>query len=97
VFWPSPALAQPRARGEQLLAGARNGLDHFNACDSRTGPRRVHGAITATLHAVPPTSQLTVTGLILLSRVITSSRHLSAASALAEAIAATLGRYAAGC
>src|SRR6516162_10646255 len=28
------------------LAGARNGLDHFNACNSRAGPRRVHGAIT---------------------------------------------------
>jgi hypothetical protein len=38
--------AQPRARGEQVLAGARNGLDHFNACNSRAGPRRVHGAIT---------------------------------------------------
>ena len=55
--------AQPRARGEQLLAGARNGLDHFNACDSRAGPRRVHGAITRagdgqnTLPAPPSTSK----------------------------------------
>jgi hypothetical protein len=40
------------------LARARNSLDHFNACNSRAGPRRVHGATTKvgdgqTLPALP--------------------------------------------
>ena len=34
MAWRCRQPLQPRARGEQALARARNSLDHFNACNS---------------------------------------------------------------